>query len=278
MQTTSPVALVTSATSGIGQAAAIALADDGFAVVGTSNEATDAGSITSGTLLALDASSDQSVQSLVEEVIARFGRIDVLVNIASARRAGSGDASSIEQVEAVFDTNFFATVRMTNAVLPHMLAQGSGRVVTVSPMVGVAAGPAAAASAAVKHAVEGYAESLDHELREHGVRMAVVEPGPASTSFEASGLAHDSPLSIYAARRDIPRDVLATVLRAAEAPDVIAKIIVAASVDPRPKLRYAAGSMATRVSILRRMVPSRTFDRQFRKPTRVSRPASPSPA
>jgi short-subunit dehydrogenase len=117
--------------------------------------------------------------------------------------------------------------------------------------------------------VEGYSESVDHELREHGVRMLLVEPAFTSTSFEASSLAPDSPLPIYTAQREISRDVLATAMRTADDPDVVAKVIVAAATDSKPKLRYTAGSMAARVSLLRRFVPSRAFDRQIRKLNRL---------
>ena len=127
-----------------------------------------------------------------------------------------------------------------------------------------------AAYTATKHAVEGYSESVDHELREHGVRMLLVEPAYTNTSFEASGMAPDSPLPIYAAQREVSRDVLATAVRNADHPDVVAKVIVAAATDSKPKLRYTAGPMAARVSLLRRLVPSRAFDQQIRKLNRLA--------
>jgi NAD(P)-dependent dehydrogenase (short-subunit alcohol dehydrogenase family) len=267
MQTASPVALVTGASSGIGRAAALALVDAGFAVVGTSRNAANAGPLAGVTFLDLDVASDESVRSLVEEVIQRFGRIDVLVNNAGVGAVGAGEESSINQAKEVFDINVFGLMRMTNAVLPHMRAQGSGRVVNVASVLGLIPAPFMAVT---KHAVEGYSESVDHELREHGVRMLLVEPAYTSTSFEASSLAPDSPLPIYAAQREIARDVLATAVRTADDPDVVAKVIVAASTDSKPKLRYTAGSMAGRVSVLRRIVPSRAFDKQIRKLNRLA--------
>jgi short-subunit dehydrogenase len=109
--------------------------------------------------------------------------------------------------------------------------------------------------AATKHAVEDYSESVDHELREYGIRMLLVEPAYTSTSFEASSQAPDSPLPTYAAQRQIARDVLATALRTADDPGVVATVIVKAATDSKHKLRYTAGSMAARVSLLRRIVP-----------------------
>ena len=265
MQTAHPVALVTGASSGIGRAAALALVDAGFAVVGTSRNAANASPLAGVTFIDLDVTSDESVRSLVEEVIERFGRIDVLVNNAGVGAVGAGEESSIDQAKEIFDVNVFGLMRVTNAVLPHLRAQGSGRVVNVSSVLGLIPAPFMAIYAATKHAVEGYSESVDHELREHGVRMLLVEPAYTSTGFEASSLSPDSPLPIYAAQRAVSRDVLATAVRNADEPEVVAKVIVAAATDAKPKLRYTAGSMAARVSILRRFVPSRAFDQQIRK-------------
>lgn len=270
MQTAHRVALVTGASSGIGRAAALALVGAGFAVVGTSRNAAKAEPLAGVTFLDLDVASDKSVRALVGEVIDRFGRIDVLVNNAGVGAVGAGEESSTSQAKEVFDINVFGVMRMTNAVLPHMRAQGGGRVVNVSSVLGLIPAPFMAVYAATKHAVEGYSESVDHELREHGVRMLLVEPAYTKTSFEASSMAPDSPLPIYAAQREISRDVLATAVRNADDPDVVAKAIVAAATDSHPKLRYTAGSMAKRVSVLRRIVPSRAFDRQIRKLNRLA--------
>jgi short-subunit dehydrogenase len=261
---------VTGASSGIGRAAALALVSAGFAVVGTSRNAAKAKPLTGVTFLDLDVASDESVRALVGEVIDRFGRIDVLVNNAGVGAVGAGEESSIDQAKEVFDINVFGLMRMTNAVLPHMRAQRSGRVVNVSSMMGRVPAPFMAVYAATKHAVEGYSESVDHELREHGVRMLLVEPAYTSTSFEASSLGPDSPLPVYAAQREVSRDVLATALLSADDPAVVAKVIVAAATDSKPKLRYPAGPMARRVSVLRRFVPSRIFDQQIRKLNRLA--------
>jgi len=270
MQTPRPVALVTGASTGIGRSAARALVDAGFDVVGTSRNAANAEPLAGVRFLDLDVASDESVRSLVDQVIERFGRIDVLVNNAGVGTAGAGEESSINQTKEVFDINVFGLIRMTNAVLPQMRAQGAGRVVNVSSVLGLIPAPFMAIYAATKHAIEGYSESVDHELREHGVRVLLVEPAYTSTGFEANSLAPDSPLPVYAAQRDVSRDVLATAMRVADDPAVVAKVIVAAATDSKPKLRYTAGSTAGRVSVLRRVVPSRAFDKQIRKLNRLA--------
>jgi hypothetical protein len=100
--------------------------------------------------------------------------------------------------------------------------------------------------------------------------VLLVEPAYTSTGFEANSLAPDSPLPVYAAQRDVSREVLATAMRDADDPAVVAKVIVAAATDSKPKLRYTAGSTAGRVSVLRRVVPSRAFDKQIRKLNRLA--------
>lgn len=269
MQTPQPVALVTGASSGIGRATAIALASEGFAVIGTSRSAANAGALDGVTFLDLDVTDDDSVRSLVAEVIERFGRVDVLVNNAGVGAIGAGEESTISQTQKVFDVNVFGLMRVTNAVLPHMREKRSGRVINVSSVLGLIPAPYMADYAAAKHAVEGYSESVDHELREHGVRMLLVEPAFTRTSFEASSLDPDSPLAAYAAQRDIAREVLASSLRTADAPDVVAKVIVAAATAPKPRSRSTAGAMAARVSFLRRFAPARIFDTQIRKLNRL---------
>ncbi|RHW26346.1 oxidoreductase [Nocardioides immobilis] len=264
------VALVTGASSGIGRAAARALFDAGFSVVGTSRDATRVAPLDGVTFLDLDVTRDESVSALVAEVIERFGRIDVLVNNAGVGMAGAAEESSISQAKAVFETNVFGTIRMTNAVLPHMRAEGAGRVINISSVVGLIPAPYMAVYASTKHAVEGYSESVDHEVREHGVRVLLVEPGYTSTAFEANAAWSASPLPAYAGQRDVARDVITEAMAKADDPTVVAKVIVAAATDANPRLRYPAGPLAGRVSVLRRLVPWRAFDKQIRKINRLA--------
>ena len=132
MANAQPVALVTGASSGIGKAAALALVQAGFDVVGTSRNASRVASQRGVTFLDLDVTSDESVGAAVRRVIERFGRLDVLVNNAGTGAAGAAEESSVAQTQRVFDINFFGLVRMTKAVLPHMRAQGHGRIINSS--------------------------------------------------------------------------------------------------------------------------------------------------
>jgi short-subunit dehydrogenase len=204
------------------------------------------------TLLDLDVASDESVTSAVGRVIQWFGRLDVLVNNAGIGSTGAAEESSVAQDQRVFDINVFGLIRMTKAVLPHMRAHGSGRVINISSVVGFIPMPYMAIYAASKHAVEGYSESLDHEVREHGVRVLLIEPGWTKTGLDVNSVQPDSPLQIYAGQRHI-------------AEKLIAQAVVAAATDKKPKLRYTADSRAGRVSTLRRLVLAGAFDKQIRK-------------
>lgn len=265
MTTDQQVALVTGASSGIGKAAALALADAGFEVVGTSRNTANVTPVKGVTFLDLDVASDASVHAAVRQVIERFGRIDVLVNNAGLGAAGAAEENSVAQDQRVFDINVFGVIRMTKAVLPHMRARGSGRIINISSVVGFIPAPYMAGYAATKHAIEGYSESVDHEVREHGVRVLLVQPAYTKTGFDANAMQPDTPLPVYAEQRQIFDDVLAEALKDGDEPAVVAKVIVAAATDSKPKLRYTAGSTAGRVSKLRRIVPVRAFDRQIRK-------------
>jgi short-subunit dehydrogenase len=161
--------------------------------------------------------------------------------------------------------NFFGVIRMTKAVLPHMRAQAGGRIINISSVLGFVPVPFGALYAASKHAIEGYSESVDHEVREYGVRVLLVQPAYTKTGFDANAMRSDMPLPVYAQQRRIFDDVIAEAMKDGDDPAIVAKVIVSAATDSRPKLRYTAGPAAGRVSTLRRIVPARTFDRQIRK-------------
>jgi NAD(P)-dependent dehydrogenase (short-subunit alcohol dehydrogenase family) len=272
MSTTKQVALVTGASSGIGEATAHALAAAGFTVIGTSRKATGLTERDGIAFIGLDVADDASVAAAVQQAIAAYGRIDVLVNNAGVGSAGAAEERSIEQDQQLFDINVFGVARMTKAVLPHMRERGSGRIINVSSGLGFTPAPFMAAYSASKHAVEGYTESLDHEIREHGVRALLVEPVFTKTAFEANLGGPATPLPVYERRRAIFDEVMKTGIAEGEDPSVVAATVVTAATDPRPKLRYTAGKAAGQIAVLRRFVPAKAFDKQLRKLYRL--PAS----
>jgi short-subunit dehydrogenase len=190
MAATRPVALVTGASSGIGKETARAFVTAGYEVIGTGRKTSGLTPPAGVTYLDLDVGSDDSATAAVAEVIDRFGRIDILVNNAGIGSAGAVEENSVAQAQSVLNINVLGVIRMTKAVLPHMRAQGGGRVINISSVLGVAPQPFMALYVASKHAIEGYSESLDHEVREHGVRVLIVQPAYTRTSFGPSRTAH----------------------------------------------------------------------------------------
>lgn len=258
------VALVTGASTGIGYVTATALQNAGFRVFGTSRGLTAQRS-DGVSMLTCDVTDDASVAKLVDDVLAKAGRIDLLVNNAGMGLLGGAEESSMTQAKSLFDVNVFGVFRVTNAVLPAMRRQGKGRIVNLSSVQGFIPAPYFALYSSTKHAIEGYSESLDHELRAFGIRVSLVEPAYTRTSFEDNLAKPDQLLDIYdRARADI-NAVVQKAMEKGDAPDVVAKAILAAATDPDPKRRYAAGKMARQVSFLRRFVPASAFDKSLRK-------------
>ena len=258
------VALVTGASSGIGRATAKALQRAGYRVFGTSRRVT-AEKSDGITMLACDVTDDQSVANLVERVLADAGRIDLLVNNAGIGLLGGAEESSTAQARALFDVNVFGVLRVTNAVLPPMRRQMKGTVVNVSSVLGLISAPYSALYAATKHAIEGYSESLDHELRTFGIRVVLVEPAYTRTSFEENLVKPDRLLDVYDSARAGMNVVLRKAMTTADAPEIVAKTILEAATAAVPRRRYAAGKMARQVSFLRRFVPVSAFDKSLRK-------------
>jgi NAD(P)-dependent dehydrogenase (short-subunit alcohol dehydrogenase family) len=258
------VALVTGASSGIGRATAKALQSAGYRVFGTSRRA--AAKISDGiTMLTCDVTDDASVAKLVDEVLDEAGRIDLLVNNAGIGLLGGAEESSIAQAQALFDVNVFGVLRVTSAVLPAMRRQGKGRIINLSSVLSLIPAPYSALYASTKHAIEGYSESLDHELRTFGIRVVLVEPAYTRTSFEENLLRPDQLLAIYNSARAGMDVVLRKEIETGDAPEIVARTILEAATDANPKRRYAAGKMARQVSLLRRFVPASAFDKSLRK-------------
>ena len=265
----SKTAIVTGASSGIGEATAERLAKAGYRVYGTSRRGaqTDKRSFE---MLALDVTSDESVAAAVREVMRLEGRIDLLVNNAGFGVApAAAEESSIEQAQSIFDTNFFGMVRMTRAVVPHMRAHGGGRIINIGSVLGFLPMPFGALYAATKHAVEGYSESLDHELRTRGIRVSVIEPAYTKTRFDANFLAPDATLDEYRDIRAALDKTVKKVMAGADEPSVVADAVLKAALAAHPKTRYAVGGLARRLRLLRRFAPARLMDAGIRKDLRL---------
>jgi short-subunit dehydrogenase len=259
-----PNAIVTGASTGIGRITAEALARAGYRVFGTSRSVRTDGPA-GVEMLACDVTDQASVDRLVAHVLADAGQIDLVVNNAGLGLVGAAEESSLEQVKALFDVNLFGVMRVTNAVLPAMRQRGAGRIINLSSALGLIPAPYLAHYAATKHAVEGYSQSLDHELREFGIRVLLIEPAYTRTDMESNSLEADAPQAVYAATRTKMFAMNAQMLATGDDPAVVAQTILRAAADPSPQLRYPAGKAAKQISLLRRFVPAGMFDKSLRK-------------
>ena len=263
------IALVTGASSGIGKATAERLATAGYQVYGTSRRGAQT-SQRSFAMLPLDVTSDASVAAAANELMRLEGRIDLLVNNAGFGVAPAGaEESSIEQARSIFDTNFFGIVRMTRAVVPYMRKQGGGRIINIGSVLGFLPMPYGALYAATKHAIEGYSESLDHELRTRGIRVSVIEPAYTQTPFDANFVEPDAKLDEYREIRAAVSHRVKEVMATAEQPGVVADVVLKAASAARPKLRYTAGGLASRLQWLRRFAPAGLVDAGIRRDLRL---------
>lgn len=258
------VALVTGASSGIGEASAHKLLAAGYTVYGTSRRGSLAGTH-SFPILTLDVTDDDSVKTAIDELLRREGQIDVLVNNAGFGVApAAAEESSIEQARLIFDTNFLGIVRLTRAVIPHMRHQGRGRIINIGSILGIVPLPYAALYAASKHAVEGYSGALDHELRTQGIRVSVIEPAYIKTQFEANNVEPDASLKEYEDIRAKLAKVVSKAMAEAESPEVVAEVVVKVAQTARPKLRYTAGVLAGKLNFILRFMPAKVLDKVVR--------------
>lgn len=257
------VALITGASSGIGLATAKALKQAGYRVFGTSRRAV--ASADDITMLVCDVTSETSVQNMVTELLQQTGRIDLLVNNAGIGLVAGAEESSTTQAQTLFDVNVFGITRVTNAVLPTMRRQKEGRIINMSSILGLIPAPYSALYAATKHAVEGYSESLDHELRTFGIRVVLVEPGLTRTAFEENLTRPDRPIEVYNVVRTNMEMQMRSGVSAGDAPEVVAETVVEAATAATPKRRYTAGKFASKLSFVRRLLPEEMFDKNLRK-------------
>lgn len=257
------VAIVTGVSSGIGRSIAERLVEHGFSVFGTLR---GRGQEPKGvTPIRVDVRDDTQVQAAVSQVVASAGRIDVLVNNAGAVLTGAIEETELADAQALFDVNFFGAARVTRAVLPHMRAQQSGRIIFLSSVVGFLPSPFMGFYSASKHALEGYAESLDHELRTLGIRVVLIEPGFMRTSLDKNAAIAKARISDYAAARERMSATINARIEAGDDPSLVSDVVLRAATDRSPRLRYPVGKGASLLTKLRSFLPARAFDRALRK-------------
>jgi NAD(P)-dependent dehydrogenase (short-subunit alcohol dehydrogenase family) len=261
------VALVTGASSGIGEAAVRALLGAGYTVYAAARrvERMEALAHDGARLLALDVTDDASLTDGVRKVLGETGRVDVLVNNAGYGSFGALEEVPLEEARRQFEVNVFGLARLTQLVLPGMRERRSGTIVNVSSMGGQFYEPLGSWYHATKFAVEGLSDSLRIELRPFGVRVVVVQPGAIRSEW--SSIARGSLLEVsgrgpYArgARRVAGVMKTAYMPGMASPPEVVAGAILQAVEARRPLPRYRVGAGARPLLALRKILPDRLFD------------------
>lgn len=206
-------------------------------------------------IVSLDVRDDESVRACVGAVLDRAGRIDALVNNAGYALIGFLEETSIEEAKELFETNFFGVLRMARAVLPIMREQGRGRIVNIGSVAGFLPMPYQGVYAASKHALEGYSESLDHEVRQFGIRVCVIEPGFTQTNIAQNAQLSRQTLTAYDNERRHVADAVRQSTTKSEDPNKVAAVVLGALTSRSPQLRYLAGRQAKFISGLRKFAP-----------------------
>ena len=260
------VAMVTGVSSGIGRAVALLLSSRGFRVFGTVRHWNDSETEDRVVeLIQLDVRDAESVAACVEAALDRAGQIDVVVNNAGYTLVGALEETSIEEAKQLFETNFFGALRVNQAVLPIMRKQQSGRIIHIGSMVGFLPAPYQGIYSASKHALEGYSESLDHEVRQFGIRVSVVEPGFTRTQIEKNALIPTQCLEPYDAERRILLDAIKSNNASGQQPAAVAAVVLKSLSSRSPRARYVIGRGAGFVVGMRKFAPARLFDSGLRK-------------
>lgn len=258
------VVFVTGVSSGIGRATAERFAQRGCKVFGSVRNASKAEAIAGVECVEMDVRDATSVQRAIDTIVAKADRIDVLVNNAGGTLLGAVEETSVAEAQSLFDTNVFGILRTTQAVLPHMRRQRSGRIINVSSVLGFLPAPYMGWYAASKHAVEGLSESLDHEVRNFGIRVALVEPSYTKTQLDLNAPEAARRIAAYDTDRTRASQAIVKSVQQAPGPDSVAATIVEAAFSAWAMRRTPKGE-ASLLRKLRRFMPAGPVDASLRK-------------
>lgn len=257
------VVLITGVSSGIGAASAATLAAAGYQVFGGARTPANVKPIEGVEIIQLDVCDEAQVQLAVATVLAKAGSIDILINNAGVSLVGPVEATSLAEARAIFDTNVFGVLALVKAVLPGMRQAGSGLIVNMSSVLGFLPAPFMGLYAASKHALEGLSESLDHEVRDFGVRVVLVEPSFTNTKLDTNATRTKAEIREYSIALGL--SVAATQLQIESGPPAgaVAKKILEIIKAPH-RMRHPADGRARLVSTLRRFAPAKQVDKSLR--------------
>ena len=259
------VALVTGASSGIGGATARRLHTAGYLVYAGARRVERMQQLAEAGIRVrpLDVTNDSSMTAVIDEIVADNGRIDVLVNNAGYGSYGSVEDVPLAEARYQLEVNVVGLARLTQLVLPHMRAAGTGKIVNVSSMGGHFGEPLGAWYHASKFAVEGFSDSLRLELHEFGIDVIVIEPGAIRTEWGGGAVESAerySGSSVYAPQVRAMRALYSHAERRGSQPEIVADVILKAITADRPRARYAVPFTAKAIIAAMNLVPDRLMD------------------
>ncbi|SFC01478.1 SDR family oxidoreductase [Spirosoma endophyticum] len=235
---------ITGTSAGIGKATAKLFASKGWKVIATmrkpENE-TELNQLANITLLPLDVTSVDQINEATQKALA-LGDVDVVFNNAGYAVLGALEATTDEELVRQMETNFFGTVRVTKAFIPHFRAKRSGLFITTSSSAGLMAFPISSMYDASKWALEGWAESLSFELGQFGIGIKNIEPGLVSTDMAERSVFPSHPA--YKALAEKFFAVLSSPETTMSTPEQIAEVVYEAATDGKDTLRYVCGEDA----------------------------------
>jgi NAD(P)-dependent dehydrogenase (short-subunit alcohol dehydrogenase family) len=277
------VAVVTGSSSGIGFETALLLARSGFHTYATMRNLEKSKNITEIAnteklplrVVQLDVNDDISVKDAIDKIVgaaaAENKRIDILVNNAGYGLFGPLEDTSIEEIKAQFETNFFGVIRVTQQVLPVMRKQnsGGGTIVNVSSVGGRIGIPILSAYQSTKFALEGLSESMSYELEPFGIRVVIIEPGFVRTNIINSSTSAEKaldPKSPYFPLMQKVKNHFKSMMENASSsspPEEVAKVILQAITSENPQLRYTVGNDAATIIQARMNMPDKEFKKMI---------------
>lgn len=268
MPTRDTVVIVTGATSGLGNAIATFLAKKGYKVYGTGRNpsAYERKADEYFELVQMNQAEDQSVAKAFAAVLAKEGRVDILVCNAGMGTAGSAEETPMEDIRLQMETDFLGTVRCVRAVLPVMRSAGRGKILVMSSVAGLVGMAFQSYYSAGKHALEGFVASLRLETSQFGIQVAAIEPCKYRTPFgEARQVAPGAVDGAYKARYEASMAVQLRNEAAGRDPLEIARLVYRLVERQSLAPRYVVGSVVQRAAIAaRRLLPARLFELLYR--------------
>lgn len=233
--------LITGASSGFGLLIANELHRNGYNVIGTSRNPEKMQSAVPFKIIALDLDSDQSIKTLPERIFNEIGQLDILINNAGFLVSGIAEEIPIELGRQQLETNFWGTIKVTNALLPYFRKQQMGKIITVGSIVGLVSFPNAAYYAASKHALEGYFKALRYELDGFNIKVAMIEPAAFKTSILDNSSSPTNKIEDYNSLRNKIEKFTNDLVDKAEDPAMVAKKVLKVVQTAKPKFRNIVG-------------------------------------